>query len=254
MTQRFHYREPLQFGGPRITWGVRWLILINVLVFIGQLLINIPFGSVASPLGGRINEFLAFQPDLFLKGFLYKPLTYQFLHSSLMHLFMNMLWLFFFGPDVERTLGSRPFVIFFVLCGALGVLTNVATFALFGTAPSIVGASGAAMGVLIAFAIIDPERQFFLFPLPFPINARALVLIVVVLNVITGLGENNNTSVATHFGGMAVGYLYMTFLPRYNAWWRQYRHEKAAARKKRKLDKVGQAVDNIFEFRDRNRK
>jgi membrane associated rhomboid family serine protease len=204
-------------------------------------------------LGGILNDYLAFKPSYFLAGLIYQPLTYQFLHSSLIHIFMNMLWLFFFGPDVERTLGSRPFIIFYLVCGALGVLTNVATFALYGSNPSIVGASGAAMGVLIAFAIIDPERQFFLFPLPFPVNARALVIIIVVLNIVSALGDSN-TSVATHFGGMAVGYLYMTILPRYNTWWRRYRHDKAVAKKRKKMEKVGEAVDNIFEFRDKNRK
>lgn len=259
MTQYTAYRSSFSGGGPtarpfafpRITWMVRLLILANVCVFTLQLLLDIPFGnrySVYTP-GGPFNDFFSFQASRFLSGHVHTPISYQFLHGGLLHLFMNMLWLFFFGPDVERALGSRQFLRFYLLCGALGVLVNVATFALFGRDPGITGASGAAMGVMVAFAVLDPDRQFFLFPLPFPINARALVLIVVVLNVITAMGQTN-TSVATHFGGMAAGYALMKALPRYTAWRLRRRHERAARRKRENLDRVGEAVDNIFKFKD----
>jgi membrane associated rhomboid family serine protease len=100
----------------------------------------------------------------------------------------------------------------------------------------------------VAFAMIDPQRQLYLFPIPFPVTALALVLLVAVLNIISGLQENH-VSVATHFGGMGVGFLYMKLLPQFNAWARDWRRNKQAKPKKN-LDKIGEEVDNIFKFKD----
>ena len=122
-----------------------------------------------------------------------------------------------------------------------------------GEAVSVSGASGAVMGVLVAYALINPEREFFLFPLPIPINARALVLIVIAMNIITGLQGGGGVSVWTHFGGMGAGFLYMKSVPLFRQWQRrQWRTQQT--NKKDPLDTVGEAVDNIFKFEDRKRR
>jgi membrane associated rhomboid family serine protease len=257
-----------QFNAPRMTWAVHRLLLLNVAIFSLQL--------VADPIqyfffadwtnsgqipGGVLNTWFGFQPDLFWTYFLlWKPFTYMFLHGGLLHIFMNMLWLFFFGPDVERTLGSREFVRFYLICGAVAVLTTTFRYVLAGDAPSVVGASGSVMAVMMAFAILFPDRQFFLFPLPFPLNARALVLIVVVLNVISGLQGGGSVSVATHLGGIAMGYAYMKALPAIQRYRREKRWKNQIKQKKKPkaddpgLDDVGKAVDNIFKFEDRDKR
>ncbi len=259
MSSYQYFQERSGFGVPRVTWAVQRLILLNTLVFAVQMLfapvqawVLARYGWGASS-GGFLNAAFAFQPRLFLSGFLYEPITYQFLHGGLMHLFMNMLWLFFFGPDVERTLGTRQFYRFYLVCGGLGVLATLIPYLLTGADPSVSGASGAVMGVLVAFAVIEPERQFFLFPIPTPISARFLIIIVIVMNILTALG-NSPVSVTTHFGGMAVGYAYMRLLPRFNAWQREQRHAAADKGKKSAVDKVGEAVDNIFKFEKRDKK
>lgn len=253
----------MRFAAPRITWMVQRLILANAIVFAIQLVADpieallLPQYWSGYPPSGLLTTWLGFQPDLFLGGFIWKPFTYQFLHAGLLHLFLNMLWLFFFGADVERALGSRQFLRFYILCGALGVMATMLPYLLRGDAPSVSGASGAVMGVMVAFAMIEPDRQFFLFPLPVPITARALVLIVVVMNIITALGESS-VSVATHFGGMATGYGYMKLLPVFRGWQRERRRqmrERDEARRERagggeEYDEVGKMVDNIFKFKD----
>lgn len=260
MSQYQYYQEQRGFALPRITWAVQRLILANALVFVLQLLAAPAQAALGMFFGGfPINGLeltLSFQPDLFLSGYIYKPLTYQFLHSGLLHLFMNMLWLFFFGPEVERTLGTRQFFRFYLLCGALAVLATIPAYLMPGSrvlAPSVMGASGAVMGVLVAFAMVDPHRQFYLFPLPVPITAVWLVVIVVVMNIVSGLGDNS-ISVATHFGGMATGYALMKLIPIINARRRQRRAARAVPEAKPNSDKVGEAVDNIFKFEDRNRR
>jgi len=249
---RSYHSTSNTYGAPSLTWAVQRLIFLNIGIFALQLLLDplvaIFDGSRHGVLlvpGGSLTRLLGFTPSAFTHGQIWEILTYQFLHGGLLHLFMNMLWLFFFGPEVERVLGSRQFMRFYLLCGGLGVLATLLPFALRGDDPTVTGASGAVMGVLIAFAIVDPERQFFLFPLPVPINARALVFIVVILNLISALGDSS-VSVATHFGGMIVGYIYMKCRPRWGQWQRHRKQEKEIK------DSVGEAVDNIFKFQDRD--
>jgi membrane associated rhomboid family serine protease len=112
----------------------------------------------------------------------------------------------------------------------------------------VVGGSGAVMGVLIAFAMTNPDREFYLIPLPVPINARALVLIVVLLNVMSAV-SGTNTSVATHFGGMLTGFAYMKLAPVFRRW-RGTRARKPPDDE----DPVGDAVNNIFRFEEGKRK
>lgn len=239
-------QSPMGFGSPRITWAVQRLLFLCIAVFALQLVLE----PIQLIFGSRLATFtLAFQPDLFLHGGIWKPFTYQFLHGGLLHLFMNMLWLFFFGPDVERALGSRQFIRFYVACGAVGVLATLLPYFLSGAQVTVTGASGAVMGVLVAFALTDPERQFYLFPLPMPINARALILIIIVMNLVVGLG-GSHVSVATHFGGMATGYAYMKLLPAYTRWARE--RSRPREKKADPLDKLGEEVDNIFRFKDKD--
>lgn len=252
------YRAAVSSGSSRITWAVQRLILLNGVVFALQLLAD-PLlawfdasGEWSRAPGGILNYYLGFQPLALLQGMVWKPFTYQFLHSGLLHLFLNMLWLFFCGPEVERALGTRQFYRFYLLCGAVGVLATFLPLIWWGDNPTVTGASGATMGVMIAFAMVDPHRQFHLFPIPTPINARTLVLIVVVLNIFTGLG-NSAVSVATHFGGMGVGYAYMKLLPQFRRWHRARRAAKPAqAPPEQPVDKVGEAVNNIFKFKDKD--
>lgn len=235
---------PHGFGGHGVTYMVRRLILINAAVFAAQLLLA-PLEALT---GVTVVEWFGFVPGDFLRGSLWQPLTYQFLHGGLMHLVMNMLWLFFFGPDVERLLGSRQFTALYVACGAGGVLLSLFSLALWGNNPVIVGASGAVLGVLVAFAVADPARQILLFPLPVPMSAATLVAIIAALNLVWAFGESS-ASVSTHLGGMGMGWVMMQLIPRYQQWLRQRNRERW---QKRNPGGGDDDPDNIFEFRPRD--
>jgi len=244
------------FGDSRITWAVQRLILANIIVFALQLVsdpILVFFGlrDAHTYPGGGFSIWLGFQQVNFMGGMVWTPLTYQFMHSSILHLFLNMLPLFFFGPVLERVLGTRGFFRFYLFCGAGGVLATIIPYLLRGEVTNVVGASGAIMGVLVAFAMIEPDRQVYLFPYPWPINARALVMIAVLMNIIYAL-SGSSISVMTHFGGMFMGFLYMKAAPFFTNFWRA-RRRREAREKKKSGDKVGEAVDNIFEFKNRKR-
>ena len=120
----------------RITRAVQRLIIANIAVFAIQLLLDVvqawPVYSLFSLTlpGGYVSEKLAFSRSAFVRGAIWMPFTYMFLHVGLWHLFLNMLCLFFFGPDVERVLSTRQFYRFYVICGAVGVLVNLVPFRL----------------------------------------------------------------------------------------------------------------------------
>ena len=243
------------FGSPRITWAVQRIILANVLIFAIQLLLDpimLLLGFQGSGPAGMLNPWLGFQPDKLFHGWIWLPFTYQFLHAGLSHLFFNMLWLYFFGPDVERLLGTRAFFRFYIICGAGAVLATLIPFVLTEKEPLVVGASGAIMGVLVAFAMAEPDRQFFLFPIPFPLNARALVIVAFVMNIIYSQTAPS-ISWESHLGGMAMGFLYFKALPMFTAFQTKRRRD-GVQRKKKSSDEVGDAVDNIFDFNDRNKR
>ena len=244
--------RPYGFGMGRITYAVQWLILANVVVFAGQLILDIPAGDFMSPPGGYIvADWLAFSPKHLLIGKLWQPFTYMFLHTGLWHLVVNMLGLFFFGPEVERILSTRQFFRFYFLCGVVGVLPNLIPWALLPNYSTyVIGASGASLGVLVAFAVAYPNRRVYMIPFPFPLTARALVIIFIAFNILTLLSESG-VSVLTHFGGMATGYAYMKLMPGFNAW---LDTRQGSRRKKSDIDATGEAVDNILRFRDKKKR
>jgi membrane associated rhomboid family serine protease len=248
------YETSAPYERDRVTLAVQRLIVVSTLVFVAQLLLVVPFGWADSIPGGLPFNWVAFHGQGPVWGWAWQVFTYMFLHADLSHLFFNMLWLFFFGPEVERALGTRQFYRFFVICGALGVLPSI----LLGH--TVIGGSGAVMAVLVAFAVLNPQRELFFFPFSVPINARALVLIVIVLNVVFALMSSGRTSWATHLGGMAAGYGYMRLVPTLRTM-RLDRFKRRVSTPKRppapgekNLDALGRAVDNIFKFEDKKKR
>src|ERR1700730_13733696 len=136
----------------RMTRWVRRLLVANLLVFLIQktLLVDPSFLTA-----------LGFDP-LFAWARPWTFATYMFLHENLPHLVFNMLALFMFGPSVEDKMGGRMFLLFYLLCGLGGAALS---FLLMQWAPVglILGASGAILGVTVAFAWYWPDHQVFVF-------------------------------------------------------------------------------------------
>jgi membrane associated rhomboid family serine protease len=182
----------------RITPWVGRLIAANAVVL---LLMMTLFTSRDFPLA------LQFSPRTALTqpwGFV----TYMFVHAGLLHLLANMLMLFVFGTAVESRMGSRNFIMYYLFCGV-----GAAVFALLlaGIIPigGFIGASGAVLGVAVAFAMFWPDAELIVFPLPFPIKARTLVIGLVLLDIIASrLWPNDGVAHIAHVGGALFGYLF----------------------------------------------
>ncbi len=135
-------------------------------------------------------------------------LSYMFVHAGLLHLVANMLMLYVFGTAVESRMGSRNFILYYLFCG---VGAAVFSLLLAGIMPveAFVGASGAVLGVAVAFAYFWPDAELIVFPLPVPIRARTLVIGVVILDVIASqLWPNDGVAHLAHVGGALFGLIF----------------------------------------------
>jgi membrane associated rhomboid family serine protease len=136
--------------------------------------------------------------------------TYQFVHGGFLHLAFNMLGLFFLGPRVEVRLGERRFIQLYLLAGVGGALLSLLT-------PNavIVGASGAVLGVVVAFATYWPRERVLLMAV-IPMEMRSLVLFFTTASVLFGVADlmgGPATGVAhfAHLGGILGGWGYLRY-------------------------------------------
>jgi len=138
--------------------------------------------------------------------------TYMFVHANLMHILLNMLGLYFFGPRMEGRLGGRHFLGLYFLSGIAGA---VLTFVLAPHAV-VVGASGAVMGVLAGYARFWPEDRIYIWGV-LPVSARVMVIGLAVYSIAMGsglLGGGGGVAHYAHLGGLVAGWLYVLGLER----------------------------------------
>ncbi|HTC66152.1 MAG TPA: rhomboid family intramembrane serine protease [Candidatus Acidoferrum sp.] len=198
-----------------ITPGVKLIVLICSGVFLLQTLADILLGGV--PAYHLIVQTFGLIPDAVIHGLrIWQPATYIFLHGGLFHLLINMLMLWMFGRELEQVWGKRRFLNYFFLCGVGAglievIIKTIAT--LFGKPASLVptiGASGAIFGILIANAILFPDRRIWLIPLPVTIPMRPYVAVMAAIEFFGTLSSGgDNVSHLCHLGGMLVGYIYL---------------------------------------------
>lgn len=172
-------------------WVLR-LLVANVAVFF-----LIPVGS---PLWFRlmlIPQAIQVQP--------WGVLTYMFLHGGGGHLFFNMIGLFFFGPRLEALLGGRDFLRLYFFSGLGGALLSF----LFAFNSSVVGASGAVFGILLAFAMFFPRERIYIWGV-LPVEARFLAIFLAITSIFSGFtGFQSGTAHFAHLGGFVGGWLFL---------------------------------------------
>ena len=187
-------------GAP--TPAVKILLITNVALF----LINMIVGSI-------MTIRLGLSPQSVFQDFaLWQPVTYMFLHSTggLGHILFNMLALWMFGTELERTWGTRFFTKYYFVTG-IGAAATSLLLSLFIADiyhSTTVGASGAIYGLLIAYAMYFPHRTIYY--IIFPIPARVFVAIMGLIAFWSSVsGSGGGVAHTAHLGGLVVGYLYL---------------------------------------------
>lgn len=218
---------------PRMGLAVKGILIASVVMFILQYAGERWFGIPVSAL-------LGYMPQLLLKGWVWQPLTYAFLHAGVFHLVFNLLIVWSIGSELELAWGSKFFLLYFFGC-TVGAAATWSVFAAFGIGGaldiSLVGSSGAVYGMLLAYGILFGDRLLYFFMI-FPMRARYFVMILggIVLFA-TVFNTEQGVAHTAHLGGMIVG---MAMLVIATAWRRRARPgpQKIAEKRKKRVDKA----------------
>jgi len=206
---------------------VKNLIIINVIFFVATLVIKDGDNL-------KLVDWLAVYYFDSPKFKIWQLVSYMFMHSpwSFMHIFFNMFGLFTVGSQLEYEMGSKRFLNFYLITGlgAVGfqfLIQAIEVYLIAGTVrPDLglvnldhklseiyfvpmLGASGAIFGIFIAFAMLFPNAEFFVFPIPFPIKAKILMPLYILLELYLGVIPFAGDSVAhfAHLGGALLGFI-----------------------------------------------
>ncbi len=187
--------------------------------------------------------------------FIWQFVTYMFLHGNFFHILLNMYALWIFGVEVERMWGKKEFYKYYFITGVgAGIIHTLITP--MSTIPTI-GASGAVMGVLTAYAVMFPNRVITLllfFILPVRMRARTLALFFAGMSLLSGItGSADGVAHFAHLGGMLIGYIYMKqglnfgwIINKFKEW-KRHRGTNANYNKQEEREKLRRIVDQILD-------
>lgn len=197
-------------GARRPRSVVTTLILINAGVYLLQMMTprTLVIGNV-SVQSDLVSIWGALFPQAVIENFqVWRVLSYQFLHGSLGHIFMNMWGLYLFGQQVENRIGSSRFLNMYLMSGGLGGLFWL--IANRGSPIPCVGASGSVFGVVMAAAMLYPNQMIMLIIPPIPMKLKTFAMVFGGIEVLM-LFNASQTGVAhlAHLGGALGGYLYI---------------------------------------------
>lgn len=208
---QFRFNRPSMFGGfsffPPV---IKYLLITNIGIFILQYFIFAGFKVGGVRLSDYFMHYFALNPigsELF-PFYPWQLVTYLFMHGGFWHLFLNMLALWMFGMELENIWGSKKFLTYYLMCGVGAGLATILITPLF-TAIQLptVGASGSVYGILVAFGMLFPNREIYLYFL-FPIKAKYFVVIYMLIELLS-VGSNTGIAHVAHLGGGLVGFVYL---------------------------------------------
>jgi membrane associated rhomboid family serine protease len=233
-----------------VTETVKQLIIVNILFFIGTLIVG---DAAYKLLAMYFPENSSFQ--------YWQPITHMFMHGGFMHIFFNMFALYSFGSALEHVWGSKKFLFFYISCGLGAALVHTGiNYYSFNEAintlvangftkaeilqvlnegkvntkwetlipasdfqefistylGTVVGASGAIYGVIVAFAFMFPNAELALMFIPVPVKAKYFVPGLVLVDLYLGISGQSifgggGIAHFAHVGGALFGFLIMWY-------------------------------------------
>ncbi len=262
-----NYNDSYYKPGFDVTIGSKWtrvimiLIIVNVIVFIIQLLFStissqwgVPTMGISPETDGTVHHvmlgpdrfttlFWLYQPFAIGKLWLWQFVTYMFLHSisDPWHIIFNMFVLWMFGSEVERAMGTRKFLTMYFTAGIFAGIFGC----LFTPNNPILGASGAIFAVEIAFAMFYPNSTIIFFV--FPIKAKYLIMIFIGITVVNCLmPSSGNVAHFAHLGGLLYGFLFIRYEPRFSNFLISWQNQQKANEYKRE-EEVKNGVDALLD-------
>ena len=202
---------------PKTPPAVQNLLIANCVVFLAMTLLD----------EIRIYELFALFPVPSPFFEIWQPVTYMFMHGDFSHLFFNMFALWMFGRGLEQELGTKRFLIYYLVCGIGAALVQLGTaqidlmrlseasiaYQQYLCTPTV-GASGAVFGLLLAFGMLHPNATIMLLIPPIPMKAKWFVIIYGLIELIFGVsGRMDSVAHFAHIGGMFWGWLLLM-------WWK----------------------------------
>lgn len=208
-------------GGWRDFDAIKWIIILNVAVFVLQVVWHRPIAPELEEIGFAesvpvINDWFSLNRTAIFGGQVWRLLTYEFLHhdGTPWHLFFNMYFLYLAGRKVADFYGPREFLLFYLAAGVLSGIFSEFWFELFGLPGwSAIGASGAVAAVFVVYALHWPHDVFRLFGV-IPVQVMWLALLGVVADVYPMLVEmrgpalGDSVAHSAHVGGMLFALFY----------------------------------------------
>jgi len=212
----YYRREGPSYLGSFMERGkvCKWLIIINVVCYGLQVFSPALLDAAPGHQQQRqpFTEIMELDAQAVCNGQIWRLLTHAFMHAGITHILFNMLFLWWFGTDVEDLYGPVEFLTFYLTAAVVAGLAFVAVWkAGLGNSPHAVGASGAIMAVVVVCACHYPTRVIWVFGLvPMPI--WLFVLLAVGKDwMIFASQADTDIGVSAHLGGAIFGYAYYKF-------------------------------------------
>lgn len=183
---------------------VKNLIILNVLAWVAQLSLDSRFNLTTKGALWPVSTPM-FEP--------YQVFTSMFLHApsaeNFFHILFNMFALFMFGRVLENVWGQKKFLFFYLACGVGAAVAHLLMQQLMGSFVPAVGASGAVMGIMVAFGYLFPNTELMIMPIPIPVKAKWVVIGYVLLDLFGGFGKIAGDNIAhfAHLGGALTGFI-----------------------------------------------
>jgi len=199
---------------PRITYVVKQLLIINILMFVAVEMFMPNLRYILSLYYPATDYFKPWQ-----------MVTHMFMHANFNHLLFNMFALYMFGSALEMYWGPKRFLTFYLFCGlgAMALYLGVQYLEVSAFDPvqyqyyisrpiPMMGASGAIFGLLAGYGMMFPENRIMLLIPPIPMKAKYFVMIYAVIELIFGIsGIQSGVAHFAHLGGAIFGALIIIY-------------------------------------------
>ena len=238
----------IRIGGP-ITPGVKMIMIINGIVFIIQ-----KFANIIMPTNFMEYTFGISYIGLFNDLMIWQPFTYMFLHGGWMHIIFNLIGLWMFAGELEIAWGRKKFIRYYIYSGiGAGLfisLMNYIAYTYYESTPVTIGASGAIYAILLAYAMLWPNREVLLYFI-LPIKIKYLVLAFGIMEFFGTLssatGTGGNISHIGHLGGIITGFFLVNYMSESRSQTKKGDSFFERLSKKSRLENKKKAIDSRIE-------